>query len=486
MDLRQGLGAILKKAQLTSKRIIKFGVSCVEWILTSIIAVIIGTAVGLASVGKSLYRMRGKIMGALLLIGFITLLLLWINRLVGFKNNTDSVHDWLMLDYHWAIIACAASFVVLTTWNYISPTLRTLFGKGWTRIGLWALVGMALLLAAYMGLPQEDIAYRSAYAGGAILCVVVLAIIAKIPPKGFVLPESFYIEDNPVGREGAEVYETQKRLIADIKYLVAGAQPSVFAISGRWGIGKTFLLLRAKNELVQDKTIIWMKFEPWRYASEEALIRGFYQDIGSTLAKEIPGIQNITRPLAEATDKFIRQHDGTGILGAVMDVARAISQPAENPEVQVQELLTRERKRLVIVIDDVERSFDAERIFRTLQLAHYAKNIKNVQVVFLCDKDVVLKARPAHFGDPAQDATEYLEKFVEREVSVPSPRPPELRQHFATLMEAHRDKPGFDFSEDDLPEDMLNAIGTPRGIIRLFNEFAAFRVNLEGGDDESR
>jgi hypothetical protein len=484
MYLSQKLGVILEKAQAMSKRIIKFGVCCIEWILTSIIAVIMGIAVTVAGAGQALYRARSKIVGTLLLVGTITLLLLWANQVVGFRSETERVHDWLMLDHHVAIMVGVVSFLVLTTWNYVSPTLRTLFSRGWSRIGAWILVSAALVAAAYTGLPQEGIAYRSAYAGTIIFYIVVLAVIAKKPPKDFVLSESFYVEDNPTGREGAEVYETQKRLIADIKYIIAGAQPSVFAISGRWGIGKTFLLLRAQHELVQDKTIIWMKFEPWRYASEEALIRGFYQDIGTTLAKKMPGVQNITKPLAEATDKFISQRDGTGILGAVMDVARTISRPAENPEVQIPELLTRERKRLVIVIDDVERSFDAERIFRTLQLAHYAKNIKNVQVVFLCDKDVVLKARPAHFGDPSQDATEYLEKFIGREVSVPSPRPPELRQHFTALMEVHRDMPGFDFNEDDLPEDMLNALGTPRGIIRLFNEFAAFRVNLEGSDNE--
>ncbi len=139
-----------------------------------------------------------------------------------------------------------------------------------------------------------------------------------------------------------------------------------------------------------------------------------------------------------------------------------------------------EGKRLVIVIDDIERSFDGERIFRTLQLAHFAKCIDNVQVVFLCDKDVVLKARPSHFGNPSQDATEYIEKFVEREVVVPSPRPPELRQLFFKLMSSQNQLPGFDFSEDDLSDEILSAIATPRGVIRLFNEYAAFRVNTEG------
>ncbi len=481
MPLRQKLKIIIKRARSISELIIRSFISSAKWVLTSFVVVFLIIGAAIAGAVRAVYRTRSKIVGTALLVSIVTALLLWTNLLLSF--NTDRIHDWLVLDYHWAIIAGAISFLILTTWDYVSPTLRALFS--WGRIGICVLVGMALVVAAYADLPKEDIAYRSAYVGATVLYVVILAVMAKKPPKDFVSPKSPYIEDSPVGHD-VQDYETQKRVIADIKYLVTDGRPSVFAITGRWGVGKSFLLDKVEKSFKQDKKVIWMKFEPWRYASEEALIRGFYQDIGTTLAKAIPGIQNITQPLVQATDKFIRQHDGTGILGTIMDVARTISQPAEGPEAQIQELLTRERKRLVIAIDDVERSFDAERIFRTLQLAHYAKNMKNVQVVFLCDKDVVLRARPDHFGDPTQDATEYLEKFVEREVSVPSPQPPELRRHFAALMEAHRDKPGFDFSDDDLPEEMLTAIGTPRGIIRLFNEFAAFRVNLEGGDNEPR
>ncbi len=490
MDLYQDSDTILKKAQQISKQTIKFSGHCVEWILTSFLAVIIGASTGIIRVCRLLYRIRGQLIGNLLLVSLFALLLLWANQLVGFKGEASGVHKWLMSDYRWAVIATVVSLITLAAWNHVSPTLRALFGIGWSRIGFWALVGVVMLVATYMGLPQADIAYRDAYVGGAILYVVALALIARVrPPKDFKPTQPIFVEDNPMGHGGTvnyEPYETQKRAIADIKYLVENGKPSAFAISGRWGVGKTSLLALARKSLDRDKTIIWVDFEPWRYASEEALILGFYQDIGLALAKAIPGIQNIIKPLSVTTEKFIRQRDGSGVFGTVMDIAREISKPAETPDAQIRDLLTRECKRLVIVIDDVERSSNTERMFRTLQLAHYAKKINNVQVVFLWDKDVVLNARPAHFQVTPQGATEYLEKFMGREVTVPSPRTSELRQHFTVLMEAHKDKPGFDFSEGDLPEDMLSAIGTPRGIINLFNEFATFRVNLEGGDNEPR
>lgn len=486
MPLRQDFGDLLKNSRLIAKRILKFIVTCLEWVITSLVAVVLGVATGVGLAAKVLYRLRSKIVGIALLVSVIVLILSVLNQAMGPNDYIDNAHAWLLRDYHWLLVLSAATLALVIAWEYVAPTLRTLSGKEWTRTVVWGLSGLMLALTSYMGLPQEHIAYRGMYAAAVILYIVALIIVARIfSPKKLTLPESPYIDDDPSGHEGSEPYETQKRMVADIKHLIEAGRPSVVAITGNWGIGKTFLLLRAKREFEYDKSVIWMNFDPWRYASEEALIRGFYQDMGTTLAEKIPGIQHITKPLIEATDKFVRQHDGTGIFGAAVDALRATSASTDGPENQIEALLAREGKRLVIVIDDVERSFNPEQIFRTLQLAHFAKNINNVQVVFLYEKDIVLHACPKHHASTPQAAAEYLEKFVEVEVFVPSPRPSELRQLFSSFMGIHRNRVGYDFTEDDLPDEMLFAINTPRRVKLLANEFVAFRVNLEESQNES-
>jgi len=437
---------------------------------------------------KLVYKGRNVVVGVLILVLFVASLLMTLNHFIGFQGQSEDIQQWLSKAGHWKIVLVSVSAVLLVAWDYVSPTLRTLFGDSWLRAVVWGMVGMTLIVFALAGWPEGVIAYRYGNLGCLILYIVAFGLVAKVlPPKSAVQEESLYIEDNPKVHSQAVLYESQTQIINDIQHLIVSAHPSTFAISGRWGIGKTFLLQRAMNALADDKTIIWVDFEPWRYASEEALIRGFYEDIGKKLAKDIPGIQHIARPLVETTEKFVKKHDGSGIVGSILDMLRAAFSPPvkDTPETQIGNLLKREGKRLVLVIDDVERSFNAERIFRTLQLAHFAKGIDNVQVVFLCDKDVVLKARPQHFGGLSQDSAEYLEKFVEREVVVPSPRPQELRQLFSGLMDVQQQhqRPGFDFSESDLPDGMLSAVATPRGVIRLFNEFAAFRINAERNEE---
>lgn len=482
MTFREELRNLPKRARSMVKTGLRLIAKTMMWVVTSLLTVVLGIGVTIIRAAKITYRSRDKIVGFILLNSAIVSFVLLANFLVGENSITKGVHEWFLNDYHWLTTTSVLSFILLATWNHVAPTLRTLYGKSWSRASRWIVVGVALAALAYTGIPQEDIAYRLGYVSIVSLYITVVAMIAKVlPPKVTAIEVSPYVEDNPVRHEDGPLYETQRRVVADMRHLIMSGKPSVIALTGHWGIGKTFLLLRAKREVV-DKSIIWMRFEPWRYASEEALILGFYQGIGSALAGDIPGIQHIIKPLAETTDKFVRQSDGSGVLGVIMDATREFHKTSLSPEDQIQGLLEQEGRRLVVMIDDVERSFDQERIFRTLQLAHFAKSIDNVQIIFLCDKDVIMKARPPHFSSQRKDATEYLEKFIEREVTVPTPRNSELRELFALLMESHSDV-HLNFENDDLPNEMLDAVGTPRGIIRLYNELATFRINLDGGNE---
>jgi len=387
---------------------------------------------------------------------------------------------WLMEDKRWQIVLGGMSAVLVIAWNSLSPTLRALFGSGLSKPVVWFLAGLALVESDRLVWIKEDVAYLNKVMGGLVLCVVALGVLAKIRSRRTTPWRESY--------RPTALYDSQSQIVNNITRLIMDAEPSVFAVSGRWGIGKSFLLKRAREMLGFDESIIWVDFEPWRYASEEALIRGFYDDIARRLAKDIPGIQHIVRPLAETSEKFVKKHDGSGVLGTALDMARTVFSPPvkDAPEVQIEKLLKREGKRLVIVIDDVERSFNAERIFRTLQLAHFAQGIDGVQVVFLFDKDAVLAARPKHFSNQLLGTTEYLEKFVGLEIVVPSPRPAELRQLFSRLVSSRMSSQGFDdFTEKDLSDEMLAAIGTPRATIGLFGELENFQGNMRDGRGEA-
>jgi hypothetical protein len=423
----------------------------------------------------TLFKSRAKIVGFLLLASIINLSVVGINELLGYADPTKTAHEWLVTRYHWAFILGGVSLVVALAWNYVSPTIRTIFGS-WVRVGLWGFIGLALLATSLIGWPHTENSYRNGYVGAAILYLVTLAVVAKSrPPRKPKYAPSLYADDNPKLYNESPPFQTQERAFSEIRYLISGGKPSAFVIAGPWGIGKTFLLEHAKAELTNDK-LICVEFEPWRYASEEALIRGFFQDISTALSDNILGVQHIVGPLTQAAEGFIREHDGSGLISTMSDAVRSI-RSTSTPEQQIGNLLKNEGKRLVVVIDNVERSYDPERIFRTLQLVHFAQGISDVQVVLLCELETIFRARPKHFGDNSKDASEYLEKFAGKIVTVPSPRPAELRGYLTDLLNKH--SATFDVDENTLPNEMLDTIKTPRGMIRIFNEVIGFRANVE-------
>jgi hypothetical protein len=471
MSLFDELRGLNTKADVVARQILSKILGYLLTFLRLVTRIIVAIAMLVAKVAKFTFESRNKIIGILFFTAALVGLLTCVSTLTPLSEWLDAIKTWLVDS--WLFLLIGTAIVVLSGWNYISPTLRTWLKKDAWRVTTWSLVGFGLIAVSLLGWLDNNDGAVNLWMGAIVISVVVMGLISiwLAPKKAYVAP-SVYIEDNPKSEKSVVPYESQRKVITEAQYLINGGMPAVFAISGQWGVGKTFLLERVREGL-SDK-IIWVNFEPWRYASEEALIRGFYQDISTELTSQIPGLQFIVKPLAETVDKFVRRGDDTGIFGMITETIRKFSTPKEDPEIQIREVLEREGRRLIIVIDDVERSFSSERIFRTLQLAHFSKNIPNVQVIFLCEKSVLQKAKPAHFE------ANYLEKFVEKEIFIPNPRPAELREHFQNLANTIGEN---SFNEGDLSDDMLRAVGTPRGVLRLFNEYALFRVNIERNEE---
>lgn len=73
------------------------------------------------------------------------------------------------------------------------------------------------------------------------------------------------------------------KLAAELRRLPID-QPTITAINGSWGSGKTTVWNLAKAELPKDEFDV-LEFNPWRILDEENLVRFFFSEIGTKIIK---------------------------------------------------------------------------------------------------------------------------------------------------------------------------------------------------------
>ena len=238
---------------------------------------------------------------------------------------------------------------------------------------------------------------------------------------------------------------------------------------GPWGVGKSSIIETAKSEILnKSRNIIWVNFEPWRYTSQESLTLGFYGVIGKGLEENIKGIQNTVAELLKLAAPLVNKLDSTGAIKTFSNLAiKSLSKQSDSPEEYITNVLEREGKELIVIIDDVERMYSKVHIQRTIQLAHFLKNSGRVKYVFIADKLKLMQAVPDHHSD---SRALYLEKFIEYELYVPTPKVPDLVRFLDKLLSSKTKLLHIDFTLEGL-NPILRDASTYRGVLKTFNQF---------------
>lgn len=378
--------------------------------------------------------------------------------------------------------------ILITYWSKLMPTLRTVFRLSRERSDtsvlepfasikyLLIILTTGWLLLIFGALQEVDMfagvnnhPARYGYIGDALILLSLLISIAKLTtPSRSRINEGAFASDDPGSYPAPTA--SQQQSIKYLKDILANGMPRSIALTGDWGSGKTAVYQHAKKAVSETHDdIIWVDFDPWRYASEEALVKGFYESIAKRLDEEIPGLQNVLHDMIKSVDQLVSKSDSTGIFKAFSNFAGGYMSGDANPDRIIKGLIDREGKRLIIVLDDVERQYDKERTYRALQLVHHAKTMgkDNVQVLCVFEKSTLLNAAPDHMSS----REEYLEKFSEIEINVAPPEEFALRAHLEELLDDPKYAMYFPGDFDmKLSAASIRDIKSHRGIIRAFNE----------------
>jgi predicted KAP-like P-loop ATPase len=230
----------------------------------------------------------------------------------------------------------------------------------------------------------------------------------------------------------------------------------VIGLYGPWGSGKSSVLHLMEHELSKapDVEVLW--FNPWLFSGTHDLLTHFFSVMGNRLklrnekwSRELGNLFQDYGGLLTALD-FIPGISGLGSLGSIAmrgtgGLINRRAHAAESLETKrrmIRAALAKTPKRLVFVIDDLDRLHNAE-VLEVMRLVRLVGDFPKCIYVIAFDADRIAAAVSRDGGD----GHEYLEKIVQVVFEVPPVRRTDLHKILIA---------GIAQAEDTLPHGPLD------------------------------
>lgn len=243
-----------------------------------------------------------------------------------------------------------------------------------------------------------------------------------------ILESNHFLSDEPIASKAHDRFG-RALFSARIAETIAKRQDEssiVIGLFGPWGDGKTSVLKMMEESLIQYEHVVTIRFNPWHFPSEDALLRGFFATLAEALGKE-PAFKEKAAKLLESYG---------GILSVVSvalpgveinpgEAAKSIGESLSKVSLdqlkdQIDTLLGQSGKRLVILIDDIDR-LDKNETNAIFKLVKLSAGFKYTSYVLAFDDDVVAAALGERYGAGGHEAGR---AFLEKIIQVPLHLPP--------------------------------------------------------------
>lgn len=206
-----------------------------------------------------------------------------------------------------------------------------------------------------------------------------------------------------------------------------GGDSLTIALYGRWGCGKTTLLnfvVEALQEKAHDRIVVG-RFNPWNFSQQERLYSAFFATVARLLKKTdkstktrkasaaLDALSLATAPAALAGLGFIS--DGVKTLAKMTEKYADSLGDIEKVKDDTSGALRKSEKRLVIVIDDIDRLTEDE-VRQVFQLVKSVADFENVIYLLAFDHNMVAQALDSITGN---EGHAFLEKITNVVLRVP-------------------------------------------------------------------
>lgn len=199
----------------------------------------------------------------------------------------------------------------------------------------------------------------------------------------------------------------------------------VIGIYGRWGEGKTTVLNFIEQRLAGSDAVVCIRFNPWLYQGESQLLLSFFETlataIGRSLKTKKAEMGKWLRTLGSALGTvsvgvgFVNVSPGS----AVENLGNSLSSvDIHEKRQQLEALLAESGKRIVIMIDDIDRLDDTE-IATIFKLVKLAADFTHTAYILAFDQEVVAKALAKRYASSEDSGTSFIEKIVQVPIELP-------------------------------------------------------------------
>ncbi len=209
----------------------------------------------------------------------------------------------------------------------------------------------------------------------------------------------------------------------------------VIGLYGAWGEGKTSVLNFIDYELSGDPDIIIVKFNPWRFKDEEALLKEFFNLLAIKLDAKLESSGNKVGELLKKYGKL--SSPVIKLLPYIGDLASALIEQAggtiqdetiEEIKKKIDTILVQNQKKIVVFIDDIDRLNKSE-IYSIFRLVKLTADFYNTTYILSFDERMVAEAIGENFGEGNKEAGKsFLEKIIQVPLNLPLAQADALQQ----------------------------------------------------------
>jgi predicted KAP-like P-loop ATPase len=269
----------------------------------------------------------------------------------------------------------------------------------------------------------------------------------------------------------------------------------VIGLYGPWGGGKSSTLNLMEEALAAHVNVVVVRFNPWLFNSEERLLCGFFETFAAALGRS-------TGTKAATLSGMLRDYGTLLALASLSmaganpvnpsDAIKGIGDPLASGELDelkghVDQVLQRAGKRVVVLIDDIDR-LDRTGVEAIFKLVKLTAGFANTSYVLSFDDEMVASSIGERYVQAGyQVGRSYLAKNIQVPLHLPPPDPMQLRQMVFDGIAAALRQSGIELEREGAAAfdqhfagGLQRRLGTPRHAKRYVNAVAFALPLLKG------